>query len=106
MKKLKCTSCGGNLEVEDNNEYAKCAYCDTRYKLNEDKTINIKIDDSVAKSFKGMSKYMIIPFVMVFIFVIVIGCIIFKTATKSQTDFDKTRFNNQFIYKNGTQYKV
>ena len=47
MKELKCSSCGGQLKVEDNKEYAACQYCGARYKLNEDLNVNIKIDDNV-----------------------------------------------------------
>ena len=27
MEKLKCTSCGGHLDVEENKEYAVCKHC-------------------------------------------------------------------------------
>jgi DNA-directed RNA polymerase subunit M/transcription elongation factor TFIIS len=45
MEKLKCTSCGGHLDVEENKEYAVCKHCGARYKLNEDININIKVND-------------------------------------------------------------
>ena len=47
MEKLKCTSCGGHLDVEENKEYALCKHCGARYKLNEDININIKVNDGI-----------------------------------------------------------
>ena len=49
MKKLKCEDCGGHLTVEENGEFAKCEFCDTRYKLNDDKTVIVKIEDDAKK---------------------------------------------------------
>ena len=45
MKKLKCEECGGHLTIDPDKEYATCQYCKTKYKLNDDKTIVIKMDD-------------------------------------------------------------
>jgi len=33
MEKLKCESCGANLEIDENKEYATCKYCNLKYKL-------------------------------------------------------------------------
>ncbi len=128
MEKLKCESCGGDLLVDDDKEYATCPYCGTKYKLNDDVNVNIKMDnvmknaidtrDVVAKRF---SKIMIIPIV----FFIIIFCTIVFMSIKSIRDFkeeeDKSRieyeqkakeqeeeskrysFNFQFTGDNGTQ---
>ena len=47
MEKLKCTSCGGNLEVEENKEYAVCSHCGAKYKLNKDLNVNIRLDENM-----------------------------------------------------------
>lgn len=72
MKKLKCDSCGGELVVDENKEFATCAYCNTKYKLNEDHTITIKVDDdtkeiltSGAKTFSKISLVVIIPIIII-----------------------------------------
>ena len=90
MEKLKCESCGGDLLVDDDKEYATCPYCGTKYKLNDDVNVNIKMDnvmknaidtrDVVAKRF---SKIMIIPIV----FFIIIFCTIVFMSIKSIRDF-------------------
>ena len=76
MKKMRCTSCGAELKVEDNKEYAVCEHCGSKYKMNEDLNINIKIDDNVKDVIKSggkaFSKLLLIP---VGIFVIGIICI-------------------------------
>lgn len=88
MKKLRCSSCGAELKVNDDKEYAICEHCGTKYKLNEDLNVNIKIDDEVkeviAKGAKGFSKLMLIP---VIIFIIFFICIIFFII-KSRIDFN------------------
>ena len=33
MEKLKCSSCGGNLQVEENKEYAVCDHCGAKRRL-------------------------------------------------------------------------
>ena len=109
MKKLRCTSCNGELTVDENKEFATCNYCGTKYKLNDDMTINIKLDDNAKELLntgKKAAKFMVIPFIMFAIIFITVAVIIFVTSRKSQNDFEKNRFNNQFIYKNGTQYKM
>ena len=35
MKKLRCSSCNGELTLDENKEYATCNYCGTKYKLKE-----------------------------------------------------------------------
>ena len=106
MKKLRCSSCNGDLEIDDNKEFATCKYCGTKYKLNDDMTINIKIDDNITKGVKTVSKFMIIPFIMFAIIFISVITVIVVAATKYHASFDKNRFNDQFVFKNGTQYKI
>ncbi len=106
MKKLKCTSCGGNLKVDENKEYATCEYCETKYKLNDDMTINIKLDDSIKDNLTKASKFMAVPIIIFAIIFITSVGIIITVIFKSNANFDKNRFNNQFIYMNGTQDKI
>lgn len=57
MKKMKCSSCGGNLNIDANNEYGTCNYCGTKYKLKEDINVNIKLDENVKETFnEGMNQ--------------------------------------------------
>lgn len=44
MEKLKCESCGANLEIDENNKYATCPYCNLKYKLKQDNNLNIKLE--------------------------------------------------------------
>lgn len=74
MEKLKCSSCGGHLEIEENKEYAKCKYCGARYKLNEDLNVNIKLDDNMKEilnngfgTVQKFSKFTIIPIAIIFL---------------------------------------
>lgn len=121
MKKLKCSSCGGNLKVEDNKEYAVCEYCGSRYKLNEDLNINLKMDDSVRNIFggfgqmdefsKGVSKFIII-FAIGMISIIAMTMFYqfghsFSTDSTSNTEVktkaDVDHFNITFFGDNGTK---
>ena len=132
MKKLKCSSCGAELHVEENKEYAVCNHCGARYKLNEDLNINIKLDDSAKEvlnsglgAFKNISKFMIIPIIAFIIIFIVISIFIFTNASKNRKIVEKSQnqeqsqqeelieeqlekakkdsFNFQFINDNGTK---
>ena len=128
MEKLKCSSCGAPLKIEENKEYAICTHCKTRYKLNEDLNVNIKLDDNMKEVLNSslgpvnhISKFMFIPII---IFVIIFGLIIYfgftninknrKTMEENQKEIadkinnpkeniDKNIFNFQFIYDNGTK---
>lgn len=40
MSVLKCEMCGGTLEIEENGQYAVCAYCGTRKALPQSNTAN------------------------------------------------------------------
>ena len=86
MKKLRCTSCGAELKVEENQEYAVCEHCGSKYKMNEDLNINIKIDDNVKDVIKSggkaFSKLLLIP---VGIFAIGIIAVLLFTFTVRST---------------------
>ena len=78
MQKLKCESCGGNIEVEENKEFATCPFCQTKYKLNETKNIYIKLDDNTKElltsgihNFGKASKIILIPFAIIIIIIII-----------------------------------
>ena len=127
MQKLKCLSCGASLEVEENKEYAICNHCKTKYKLNEDLNINIKLDDNVKEiienntgTLKNMSKFMLIPiiiFIFVFISILYFGITSKNRNTKIidnnkkqiedkinnqvEDKIKKDAFNFQFAYDNG-----
>ena len=109
MKKLRCESCGGELRVEENNEYASCDYCRTRYKLNEDKTIVIKIDDSIKDACNNVGKK-VIPLAFVGVTLVIIFIVGFGVLMSSQIfgdndndKFDISSFNNQFEMTKGTE---
>ncbi len=115
MKKLNCTSCGGHLEVESNNEYAFCRHCGARYKLNEDLDINFKVDDSVKdvlkggfKVFKFASKMALIPIFLFFIAFIVVTLSVFKTIRSEgfQEQRKVETFNVKFVNGNGTKQAI
>lgn len=40
MSVLKCEMCGGTLEIEENGQYAVCAYCGTRKALPQSNTVS------------------------------------------------------------------
>jgi hypothetical protein len=112
MKKLKCSSCGGNLVVDSSNEYATCEYCDTKYKLNEDLNVNIKMDDS-AKEVYGNSKAANIISVFVIFIIGAIVCVIVASMGHSgfssydnSYDYDRSSFNLSFSNVNGTQIYI
>ena len=95
MKKLRCTSCGAELKVDDSKEYAICEHCGSKYKLNEDLNINIKMDDNVKEVINNgtrrFSKIMLIPVVLFFI--VFISIVFF--SIKSRNDFDKNVKENR-----------
>ena len=88
MEKLKCSSCGAELEVEENKEYAKCNHCGARYKLNEDLNVNIKLDDNIKEvlnnglgTAKHVSKFFFIP-IIIFIIIILLFVVVFILLNK------------------------
>ena len=113
MEKLKCSSCGGHLDVEENKEYALCKHCGARYKLNEDLNVNIKLDDNMKEvlnnglgTVQHFSKFMIVPIVMFIIIFIIMSFNIFRIfggrdSLKKETD--KSSFNFTFSHENGTK---
>ena len=128
MKKLNCSSCGAELRIEENKEYAVCDHCGTKYKLNEDLNINIKLDDNVKDvintSFGTVNKASKFMFVPIFIFVIAFSLILFigirsinrsrnnsnenkkqqeENINKQQEEVKKDVFNFQFVNDNGTK---
>ena len=107
MKKLRCESCGGELKVEENGEYANCNYCRTRYKLNEDKTITIKIDkdlkDIYRDNYNDMKKFRL-PFMLIpFIAFIIISISMFVLTEKHSTDIDQYNYNSGIELYSGTE---
>ena len=69
MQILKCESCKGNIEIDDDKEFATCPFCHAKYKLNETKNLYIKLDDNTKELLQsGMqhvgkfSKLALIPF--------------------------------------------
>lgn len=121
MKKIKCTSCGGEMTIDSNKEYATCNYCGTKYKLNEDVNININIDEDVKEVLnKGIShigKIRIFIFIPIIIFVLIALISVF-TFNKTSNDISEnmnedfnnirdeyniTAFNGPFELYSGTQ---
>ena len=89
MEKLKCSSCGGEITIDDDKEYGTCPYCGTKYKLNEDINFNIKMDDNtkevLTSGAKHFSKFLLIPvvlFVFVFVSIVIFGFISSSKADK------------------------
>lgn len=96
MEKLKCSSCGADIKVEDNKEYAICNHCGTKYKLNEDINFNIKLDDSVKdvlnnglNTAKSVSKFVAIPAAIIIILAILTFVFIFSRIGKVVATNDK-----------------
>lgn len=128
MEKLKCSSCGAELHVEENKEYAVCNYCGSRYKLNEDLNVNIKLDDNMKEvlnnglgTVKHASSFVLIPiilFVIVFVFSFIntskhksmveeeqnqIQEQVKQQKENMEKESEKHSFNFQFINDNGTK---
>lgn len=129
MKKMRCTSCGAELKVKEDKEYAVCEHCGSSYKLNEDVNINIKMDDNtkemINQGFGNVGKFSKFMFIPVIIFALVfIGGIAFtiidsrsfdkeskqiqeeydKEANKAKEESEKYSFNFQFVNAAGTNY--
>ena len=102
MKKLKCESCGGLLEIKDNGEYAYCDYCKTKYKLNEDKTITLKIDDSVkdvfGSSMKTFNKMSIIILIIPIVVYFIISGVIMYAGSRAASNQIKNSEENEISY--------
>ena len=115
MKKLKCSSWGGDIKVDSDKDFGTCPYCGTKYKLNEDINVNIRLNDNakevlnngseVITGFSKTASSIIIIFAIGIIFVIVGICIFSFNGRSSSSNLmgETYHFNNQFIYDNGTQ---
>ena len=107
MEKLKCTSCGGEINVDEDKEYGTCPYCGTKYKLKKDVNLNIKLDDNMKEVINNgfgtvgrFSKFMFIP-IIVFIAIVFIS--ISVSFISFHIDEDKDSFNFQFSHVSGTK---
>lgn len=130
MEKLKCSNCGSPLELDEDKEFASCKFCNTKYKLNEDKNINvnIKLDENTKESIKkGVNSaketlnknkkipiLLIIPFIIIFItvfvFIILVSIDVFKgfrtantTVTGVKKNISQTIFNSPIEVFKGTK---
>ena len=118
MKQMRCSSCGAELKIEDNNEYAVCEHCGTKYKINEDFNINIKMDDNTKDVMKQgiensskMSKIILIFMGIIFVGVIVSFFTLGRNQSKKIEDsnkrdreyFEKNNFNLRFSFAAGTK---
>ena len=110
MKKLKCESCGGDIEIDESKNIATCPFCQTKYQLNEKKEILIKVDEDIKKMTmdafernKKMSK--IIAPIIIFVFVLVFGIIAYTMFQQASgtSSFDISRFNSKIEAYKGTQ---
>jgi len=113
MKKLKCESCGGDVEIDENKEFATCPFCKTRYQLNETKNVYIRMDEDLKKATldvfnntqkigKGMGIFFGVIFVVV-LSIIVFGFINVRSSSKQ---FDINRYNSTFEFYKGTNPKT
>ena len=102
MEKLKCTSCGGHLDVEENNKYAECKHCGAKYKLDKDLNINIKFDDN-AKEIMDKELKMVKDFRKPTIKSVIVKILSILIAIFVAFMIVKDIFNFQFTYDNGTQ---
>jgi len=134
MQKLKCESCGGNIKIEEDKEFATCPFCKTKYKLNETKNVYIKLDDNTKEllensmhNFGKMSKIALIPFIAAFLIILIVTItIILNTSKKTNSPniinnqneqnidatineakklISKSSFNSKFEIYSGTQSK-
>ena len=106
MEKLKCSSCGGEITVDDDKEYGTCPYCGTKYKLNQDVNVNIKLDDNMKEvlnngleTTKHFSKFIFIPII---IFILIIFAVVAYNSFAFNSKTDKSSFNFQFSLVSGT----
>ena len=106
MEKLKCSSCGGEITVDDDKEYGTCPYCGTKYKLNQDVNVNIKLDDNMKEvlnngleTTKHFSKFIFIPIIMFFVIFAFVIFSFFSFGSKR----DINSFNFKFTNDSGTK---
>lgn len=117
MKKLKCESCGATLKVDENNEYASCEFCNSKYKLNEDVNVNVNysginevFNNDIFKSNSRIQKIISIVFLLVFIslFSITIFSFFrnFSEASNAEINADIENFNHKYEYIYGEGLKT
>ena len=101
MKKLKCSSCGAELKIEDNKEYAICEHCKSKYKLNEDLNINIKMDEDLKDVMKqGMENTKkTSKIVSIIAPIIIVGVLISIFAMRSNFNKEPDQGNKQIADK-------
>jgi hypothetical protein len=113
MKKLKCEECGGHLTVDEKGEYATCEYCNTKYKLNEDQTIVIKLDKGEKKlpkitpmsqeEIKNLDKAFLVPALIIGAIGIIFIVIVVFLITTGIKNTSKEAFNSK--YRNDSGYQ-
>ena len=113
MKKLKCESCGGDIEVDEKKEFATCPFCQTKYQLNEKKEIYIKMDEDIKEAALGVFKRnekvgKIVGVIFAIIFIIAAAFIGYNVYTQMSgtSSFDIKSFNNKYEIHKGTQSKT
>ena len=59
MKKIKCESCGANLEFDDDLTTGYCMYCGAKYMLEEkvNVNVNVKVDNGNENKIKLANNY-------------------------------------------------
>jgi hypothetical protein len=110
MKKLKCEECGGHLTIDEKGEYATCEYCNTKYKLNDNQTIVIKLDNEGnpiypinPEQMKRVSKFAFIPFIIVFALMIIFIIVMVFVGIKDQKVSNIKSFNSKYELNSGTK---
>ena len=100
MEEMKCKSCGGILNVEDDKNFGECPFCKAKYKVNDNKTISFKMDDNTKESIKSgyklfgkISLAIVIPVILVFILIISIAVYSFINIGKSSKSMQKNFFD-------------
>ena len=112
MKKLKCESCGGDIEIDESKNLATCPFCNTKYQLNETKNVYLKVDEDIKKAALGafernqkISKVMFLIFGVFFVFIFgIVAYNIFKQTTGT-SEFDIRSFNSKYEINKGTEVK-
>lgn len=123
MEKLRCSSCGGEMTIDENKEYATCNYCGTKYKLNKDVNVNIKLDENtkevLSDGFGRINKFSWIIFIPIIIFFVIFVIMLvnmnsfnigisnshdnYEEEKEIDDSFEKSSFNVQFFGANGTK---
>lgn len=122
MEKLKCSSCGGEITVDDDKEYGTCPYCGTKYKLNKDVNVNIKLDDNTKEVLRSglgsVNRFSWIIFIPIIVFLIIFVTMLvnmnsfnrgisnsrdnYEEEKELDNSFERDSFNVQFFGANGT----